>query len=74
VLPPIGLYLEAVLDAKKIEQNIVIPRDVLRLGDVILLVDADDKLRKQKVEVIYSDKSSIDNENVKFNGKANTVV
>jgi len=53
--PPLGLMLEAKIQASKLEDVVVIPRSALRLGNRVLVVDVDDKLRIRKVDVKYTD-------------------
>ncbi len=53
--PPVGLYVKAHLVGHVMKQKVVIDRDHLRLGDVVLLVDDEGKLRSRKVKVLFKD-------------------
>ena len=54
--PPVGLYLKASIKANWIQGKAVIPRDFIRLGSEVLIVQKDNTIKKRKVLVLYADK------------------
>ena len=52
--PPLaaGLYVEAEIVGRTVENVAVLPRSAIRDGDVVLVVDDDDRLRLRRVEVL----------------------
>ena len=57
VNPPlkVGLYVEADIEGRRLENILAIPRAAVRAGSEILVVDATDKLQRVKVSPIWSD-------------------
>ncbi|MDZ7824990.1 MAG: efflux RND transporter periplasmic adaptor subunit [Gammaproteobacteria bacterium] len=55
---PVGLYVEAGVRGRRVAEARVIPRDALRAGDRVLLVDEDGRLEVRSVEVSHSDRST----------------
>lgn len=54
--PPLaaGMYVEAEIAGRSVEAVAVIPRSAVRAGDVVLVVDGDDRLRFRPVEILRS--------------------
>jgi len=52
--PPlaVGLYVEAEILGEEIHEVAVVPRSAVRAGDVVLIVDDDDRLRFRNIEII----------------------
>ncbi|RLA01828.1 MAG: hypothetical protein DRQ47_07590 [Gammaproteobacteria bacterium] len=55
----IGTFVTAKLLSRQYQNVFTIPRELLRDNDQILMVDADDKIRFQKVDYFYQDKENI---------------
>jgi multidrug efflux pump subunit AcrA (membrane-fusion protein) len=52
----IGMFVEATIDGRIVEDAIVIPRSALRGDDVVLVVGDDDIMRFRQVEVARTDR------------------
>jgi RND family efflux transporter MFP subunit len=52
--PPLaaGLYVEAEIEGRIVENVAVLPRSAIRDGDIVLVVDDDNRLRLRRVEVL----------------------
>jgi len=48
---PIGLYVEARINGKQIEEMIALPRTVIRNNNQVLIVDAENKMYYREVEI-----------------------
>jgi RND family efflux transporter MFP subunit len=60
--PPLaaGMYVEAEIIGREVSNVAVIPRTAIRNGDQVLIVDADNRLRFRKVEILrYEDEWAI---------------
>ena len=55
--PPVGLYVDATIQAQKMENAMVIPRDTVKLGDLVWIVSEKNTLEKRKVNVLFTDDS-----------------
>ena len=53
---PIGLFVEASIEGRRVENVVELPRSALRRGDELLVVDDDDRLRVRRVEVLRSER------------------
>ena len=62
VPPPVGLFVEAEIQGRSADNVVVAPRSVIRNGNQVLVVDADDRLRFRTVSIarIYGDDAYID--------------
>jgi hypothetical protein len=47
----VGLFVEAVIEGRRLADAVVLPREALREGHRVLVVDADERLRYREVEV-----------------------
>ncbi|NNE93039.1 MAG: efflux RND transporter periplasmic adaptor subunit [Verrucomicrobiales bacterium] len=65
--PPmkIGLFVDAEVAGKKLENVFVLPRSAVRVGGEVILIDEENRIRRQKVEPLWSDRDKmvIDSEN-----------
>jgi multidrug efflux pump subunit AcrA (membrane-fusion protein) len=52
--PPLaaGMYVEAEIAGRKAENAALIPRSAVRTGDVVLIVDEEERLRFRPVEIL----------------------
>jgi len=50
----VGLYVQAKIKGRKIDNATVIPRDALRAGNNVFVINSDDRLDIRKVQVIHS--------------------
>ena len=48
----VGLFVEAEIEGRIAEDIVVLPRDALRNGNQVLIVDAEDRLRYREIEVM----------------------
>ncbi len=48
----VGLFVEAEIEGRIAEDIVVLPRDALRNGNRVLIVDAEDRLRYREIEVM----------------------
>lgn len=55
----IGLFVEASIEGRTVEDVVVLPRQALRGSDHLLVVDADNKLTTRPVSVIKSDAEQV---------------
>lgn len=55
----IGLFVEAEIQGKRVEEVVVLPRQALRGSDRLLVVDEDNNLSTRVVEVIKSDAEQV---------------
>ncbi|MCZ6689497.1 MAG: efflux RND transporter periplasmic adaptor subunit [Planctomycetota bacterium] len=55
--PPLalGLFVEAEIQGRDVQGVVVLPREALRNGDTIFVIDESDRLRFRKVEVLRED-------------------
>ena len=49
---PVGLFVEADIQGKEIEGIYALPREVIRSGNRVLIVDAENRLRFREVEIL----------------------
>lgn len=54
----VGQFVNAVIEGELLENVIVVPRAALAEGDELLLVDADGRLQRRRVAVVWSDARS----------------
>ena len=52
----VGLYVQAALKGRQLERAIVIPRDALRAGNQVFVVNDQDRLEVRQVDVTHSDR------------------
>lgn len=59
--PPlkIGLFVEALVEGKELQDVFVLPRAAVRAGGDVILIDDKNEIRRQKVETLWSDRDSI---------------
>ncbi len=59
--PPlkVGQFVEAEISGAVLRQVFVLPRALLRVGDEVLLVDADDRIQIRKVDVVWRDRDAV---------------
>lgn len=55
----VGLFVEAEIIGRHVEEAVELPRDALRDGDVVLVVDADSNVRIRPVEVLRIDSDRV---------------
>lgn len=55
----IGLFVEATIEGRKLDRAFVLPRDSLRPGNQIYIVDADDRIRFREIELIRTERDRI---------------
>lgn len=53
-LPPVGLFIDAKIEAEHRESVMLLPRDAVQLADKVHIVDSEQKLRIRPVQVIYT--------------------
>jgi RND family efflux transporter MFP subunit len=55
--PPVGLFVQAEIQGRADDDIVVLPRDAIRNGNQLLIVDADNRLRYRTVELlrVYGD-------------------
>lgn len=49
---PVGLYVEASIQGKTVDNLYALPREVIRSGNRVLIVDAENRLRFREVEIL----------------------
>jgi RND family efflux transporter MFP subunit len=49
---PVGLYVEASIRGKTVDELYALPREVIRSGSRVLIVDAENRLRFREVEIL----------------------
>jgi multidrug efflux system membrane fusion protein len=54
---PAGLFVDAEIQGRMVEDAVALPRSALRGEDRVLIVDAENRLRFRKVEVLRADRS-----------------
>jgi hypothetical protein len=59
--PPlaVGLFVEAEIRGRRVEEAVVLPRSALRDGDRVLVVDADGRMHFREVEVLRGERSQV---------------
>jgi RND family efflux transporter MFP subunit len=55
----VGLFVEVEIEGRTVENIYRLPRSALRNEDSVLIVDADDRLRRRRVEVLRTDFQSV---------------
>ncbi|MAG33245.1 MAG: efflux transporter periplasmic adaptor subunit [Deltaproteobacteria bacterium] len=55
----VGLFVEAKIEGQEVENAVVLPRDALRDGDRVYVVDADDRIRFRSVEVLRTERDTV---------------
>ena len=53
--PRVGQQVEVIIEGRTLEDVFVVPRAALREGDEVVLVDAEDRLRRRAVDVVWTD-------------------
>ncbi len=56
---PVGLFVQAEISGKKIENVAVLPRSALRNENQILVLDAENRLRFRQVEILKTDAENV---------------
>jgi multidrug efflux pump subunit AcrA (membrane-fusion protein) len=59
--PPlaVGMFVEAEIEGRVLENAIAIPRSALRGRDQVVVVDADAKLRNRRIEILRRDREKV---------------
>jgi len=59
--PPlaVGLFVDAEIRGRRVENAVVLPRSALREGNRVLVVDADQRMRFRDVEVLRSERENV---------------
>ncbi len=59
--PPlkIGLFVHATIKAKVLDQVYILPRKAVRAGNEVILIDQQNRIRRQKTQPIWSDQNSV---------------
>ncbi len=55
----VGLFVEAEIDGRPVNGAVVLPRSAVRRGDVVLVVDDENRLRFQPVEVLRAGREDV---------------
>jgi len=55
----VGLFVEAEIQGRQLDAAVVLPREALREGDRVLIVDAEGRLRFRSVEVARTDRENV---------------
>jgi len=55
----VGLFVEAEIQGHAIDRAFVVPRDALREGDLVYVVDSDGHLRFREVEVLRTERENV---------------
>jgi RND family efflux transporter MFP subunit len=55
----VGLFVKAEIEGQSVDQAFVIPRDALREGDRVYLVDAEDRIRFRDVQVLRTQRDTV---------------
>jgi RND family efflux transporter MFP subunit len=55
----VGLFVEATIEGQAVERAFVIPRDALRPGDTVWVINAEDKLHARSVEVLRKEREHV---------------
>ena len=55
----VGLFVEAEIEGQSVDQAFVIPRDALRPGDRVYIVDAQDQIQFRDVEVLRTERENV---------------
>lgn len=58
-VPPTGLFVKGIFEGKFFDKAVKIPREALRSGDVLWLLDSTDKLEVRKVKVERSERDYV---------------
>ena len=54
-----GMFVDAVVDGKTLENVFVLPRAAVRAGDEVILVEPGNRIRRQPVDAIWSDRDHV---------------
>ncbi len=59
--PPlkIGLFTEAYIQGRTLDDVFVLPRSAVRAGDEVIIIDADNRIARRSVETIWADRDRI---------------
>ncbi len=55
----VGLFVEALIEGHAIDRAFVLPRDALREGNQVYLVDAEDRIQFRDVEVLRTERENV---------------
>ncbi len=55
----IGLFVEAIIEGKKLERAFVLPRDSLRPGNQVYIVDAENRIRFRDIDLLRTERNRI---------------
>jgi multidrug efflux system membrane fusion protein len=60
-MPPLklGMFVEAEIEGELLKDVIIIPRKAVRQGNSILTVDAENKLRRHEIEIVWTDATNV---------------
>jgi RND family efflux transporter MFP subunit len=55
----VGLFVEAEIEGRAVQQAVVLPRSAVRRGNVVLVVDDENRIRFQPVEVLHAGREDV---------------
>ncbi|MEX2579120.1 MAG: efflux RND transporter periplasmic adaptor subunit [Verrucomicrobiales bacterium] len=55
----IGLFVDALIKGEVLEDVFVLPRQAVRVGGEVVLIDEDNRIRRQKVEPVWSEEEKV---------------
>jgi hypothetical protein len=55
----VGLFVKAEIEGLSVDRAFVVPRDALREGDRVYIVDAEDRIRFREVEVLRTERENV---------------
>ncbi len=55
----VGLFVEAEIEGRAVQQAVILPRSAVRRGDVVLVVDDENRIRFQPVEVLRAGREDV---------------
>jgi RND family efflux transporter MFP subunit len=55
----IGLFVDATIEGQKLDEAFVLPRDALRPGDQVYIVDPEGRIRFRKIELLRTERDRI---------------
>ena len=60
VLPlKIGMFVDGLVEGELLENVFVLPREAVRVGGEVIVIDEENSIRRQKVEPVWSDDSKV---------------
>lgn len=55
----IGLFVDALVKGEELENVFVLPREAVRIGGEVIVIEPDNRIRRQKVEAIWSEEDVV---------------